>query len=360
MELKKRILVASLNWGLGHATRCIPLINALIDHNFMPVLASDGAALKILKQEFPHLETVELPSYNITYPKKAKNFKTKLLMDSPKMLLTIKAEKNLVRDLVTNNLIDGIISDNRLGVFNENIPSVFITHQLKVLSGSTSWFSSKLHQKFIKKFDECWVPDVEAEPSLSGKLGHLDKTNLKIKYIGPLSRLEKEKSSMVYDLMVLLSGPEPQRTMLENILFKELNDYKGKVLFIKGVVEDKQIKLKQGSVTIYNFMNSKALQRAINQSKVVISRSGYTTIMDLAKLEKKAFFIPTPGQYEQEYLADRLKKLKLAPSCSQDDFKIEKLDTINLYSGLQAFNHENNYKNLFSLFQSERKFTSNT
>ncbi len=116
MELKKRILVAPLNWGLGHATRCIPIINALINNNFTPIMASDGVALELLKKEFPEVKTIELPSYNITYSKKGGSFKTKLIMDSPKMLKAIKGEKKLVKKLIEDKEIDGIISDNRLGV----------------------------------------------------------------------------------------------------------------------------------------------------------------------------------------------------------------------------------------------------
>ncbi len=360
MELKKRILVAPLNWGLGHAARCIPIINALLDNNFTPVLASDGSALELLRLEFPKLETIELPSYNISYSKKAKNFRAKLLMDSPKMLKAIKAEKKLVKKLVTDNLIDGIISDNRLGVFNKNIPSVFISHQLNVLSGSTSWLSSKLHQNFIKRFYECWVPDVQHEPSLSGKLGHLEKSSLEIKYIGPISRFTKKGASEVYDLMVLLSGPEPQRTLLEEKLMTELKEFNGSVILVKGIIEAEQTCFKKDAMTIFNFLKSTELEKTINQSKIVLSRSGYTTIMDLAKLEKKAFFIPTPGQFEQEYLAKRFEDLWMVPSCKQDDFKIEMLNKADLYQGLHAYKHEINYKKLFSLFQSKRKFTANT
>ncbi len=202
--------------------------------------------------------------------------------------------------------------------YNKNVPSVFISHQLNVLSGNTSWFSSKIHQKIIKKFNECWVPDVELEPNLSGKLGHLQRTDLNLRYIGPLSRFTKVDSVIKYDLMVLLSGPEPQRTIFEEIIIKKLNDYKGSVVFVKGKVEDKQIKSQQGNITIYNFMTTEELERTINKSKIVLSRSGYTTIMDLAKLQKKAFFIPTPGQFEQEYLAKRLEDLRLVPSCNQE------------------------------------------
>lgn len=358
--MKKRILVAPLNWGLGHAARCIPIINALLDNNFEPILASDGAALELLKKEFPKLEFIELPSYNITYAKKGKNFKLKLIMDSPKWIKAIKAEKFFIKNLIKTEPIDGIISDNRLGVYNKKVPSVFISHQLNVLSGSTSWFSSKMHQKIIKKFDECWVPDVEGKQNLSGKLGHLKSSKLNIKYIGSLSRFEKMNCELIFDLMVLLSGPEPQRTLLENKLFDELKRFDGKVLFVNGVIEEQQTKLKQGNIIIYNFMKSDELERAINQSKYILSRSGYTTIMDLAKLEKKALFIPTPGQYEQEYLANRLDELKLIPFCSQEEFKIEMLKNINKYYGLSFFNHETDLKNLFGLFKGKREFTTNT
>ena len=353
MELKKRILVAPLNWGLGHTTRCIPIINALLENNFEPILASDGDALGLLKIEFPNLKTIELPSYNIRYPKNGKNFKLKLIMDSPKWLRAIKAEKKYVKNLIDKEAIDGIISDNRLGVYNKNVPSVFVSHQLNVLSGSTSWFSSKIHQKIIKKFDECWVPDIKNEPNLSGKLGHLKSSSLNIKYIGPISRLNKIECKIIYELMVLLSGPEPQRTFLENKLLNDLKGYNGDVLFVKGVIDDVQTIVKKGNITIYNFMKSDELEQAINQSDIILSRSGYTTIMDLSKLEKKAFFIPTPGQFEQEYLAKRLEESGLVPSCNQENFNIEMLNRADKYNGLSFFNYEVNYQKLFGLFKSE-------
>ncbi|NNL16404.1 MAG: glycosyltransferase, partial [Flavobacteriaceae bacterium] len=285
MELKKHILVAPLNWGLGHATRCIPIINALIEYDFIPILASDGMALDLLRIEFPELKAIELPSYNIRYSKKGKSLKVKLLIDSPRMLKAIKEEKKLVKKLVAENEIHGIISDNRYGVYNNTIPSVFITHQLNVLSGNTSWFSSKLHQQIIKKFDECWIPDVQHEPSLSGKLGHAKQNDLKLKYLGSLSRFNKADANITNDLMVLLSGPEPQRTILEKKLLEDLNNFKGSIIFVQGVVENVQTKLKRGNMTIFNFMKSGQLEKTINSSHIILSRSGYTTIMDLAKLE---------------------------------------------------------------------------
>ena len=360
MEMKKRILVAPLNWGLGHATRCMPIITSLIENGYTPILASDGMALDLLRKEFPNLDSIELPSYNITYAKKGKHFKLKLIWDSPKWLKAIKQEHAFITKLVKTELIDGIISDNRLGVHSNKIPSVFISHQLNVLSGNTSWFSSFMHQSIIKKFDECWVPDVQSNPNLSGKLGHVKHKNLNLKYIGPLSRFKKVKCKPIYDLLVLLSGPEPQRTILEEKLFEKIKEFEGKVLFVKGVIEEQQVKLEKDNLTIYNFMNSESLEKAINQSKYVISRAGYTTIMDLAKLEKKAFFIPTSGQYEQEYLATRLQNLGLAPSCNQDEFEIHNLNEIDFYKGLQSIKQDVDFSRFFRLFEGKREFTANT
>nr|WP_262921492.1 glycosyltransferase [Psychroserpens algicola] len=346
----KRILIAPLNWGLGHATRCIPIINALIAHQFEPVIASDGIALSLLKKEFPQLESYELPSYHITYPKKGEHFKLKMLKSSPKMMKAIKAEKKMVATIIESHNINGIISDNRLGVYNKNLPCVFITHQLQVLSGNTTWLSTKLHQKIIKRFQECWVPDNLGDANLSGKLGHTHMYEMPIKFIGPLSRFTKSDVPATYDVMVLLSGPEPQRSLLEEKLMSEFLKFKGKVIFVRGVVENDCHSYKKGNLSVYNYMTSSQLETAINESALVVSRSGYTTIMDLAKLNKKAFFIPTPGQFEQEYLAKRLTNLGYVPSCTQDEFTIEMLETASTYKGLSVMDYEVNYNKLFGLF----------
>lgn len=349
----KNILVAPLNWGLGHATRCIPIIRELEKNGYTPILASDGGALQLLQKEFPHLQTLNLPSYEIEYAKNGADFKWKLITNSPKMIDAIFSEKKIVKKWVKEYDLHGIISDNRLGVYSKKIPSVFITHQLNVLSGKTTWISSKLHQHFIKKFTECWIPDIEKDPNLTGKLGHLKKFNLDLTYIGPLSRLEKKDLPIKYDLMVILSGPEPQRTYLEQKLKTEVRSFDGKVIFIKGVIEKEQKIEKDGNVTYYNFMTSDEVETAFNESKIVLCRSGYTTVMDLAKLRKKALFIPTPGQFEQEYLAKRFKRNGLAPYVKQNDFKIGDLEDISLYQGLPKLEKQVHWKNLLMLFERE-------
>jgi UDP:flavonoid glycosyltransferase YjiC (YdhE family) len=347
----KNILVAPLNWGLGHATRCVPIINALILEGFNPILASDGLSLELLKKEFPKLKAVELPSYQIEYPKKGKNFNWMMFKNSPKMLKAIIGEKKVVKKLIAELNLCGIISDNRLGARSKKVPSIFVTHQLNVISGNLSWITNQLHWNSISKFNECWVPDFKNKPNLTGKLGHLKKSDFPIRYLGALSRFKKTDAPIVYDLMVLLSGPEPQRSMLEEKLKIEVGKFKGKVIFIKGVVRGEQHSETIGNITFYNYMTSETLEIALNQSEIVLCRSGYTTIMDLAKLEKKAFFIPTPGQGEQEYLARKLKEAGLVPFAAQDDFKIKNLEEVNFYTGLSMPDNNNNWKKLFSLFE---------
>ncbi len=347
----KTILIAPLNWGLGHATRCIPIIKALQENNYIPIIASDGMALELLQKEFPYIQTLKLPSYKIEYAKKGKNFKWKLIKNLPKVLKAIWKEEKKTKKWIKKYNIDGIISDNRLGVFSKKIPSVYITHQLNVFTGNTTWFTSLLHQKIIKKHKECWVPDREGNPNLSGNLGHINNSDIKLKYIGGLSRLKEKEVSKEYDLLIILSGPEPQRQILETKLITELQGYQGTTIFIKGIVEKEQKKEQIENVTFYNFMSSRQLEQAFNESEIILCRSGYTSIMDLAKLKKKAYFIPTPGQFEQEYLAKKLKRENIAPFSKQEEFKIEKLKEIESYDGFNSWESNTNWEELFEIFK---------
>ncbi|WP_025743891.1 glycosyltransferase [Aquimarina pacifica] len=351
--MNKKVLVAPLNWGLGHATRCIPIINALIEEGLEPVIASDGAALSLLKKEFPNLRSQQLPSYNIEYPKKGSNFKLKMFLNGPKIAHAINAEHKATKRILAEETYCGIISDNRMGVRHKSIPSVFITHQLTVLSGKTTSVSTKIHNKYIKKFDVCWVPDMADAPNLSGELGHPKKHSIPVTYLGPLSRFEHKVIPKKYDIMVLLSGPEPQRTMLEQKLLHEFEQSDKKIVFVRGCIEETQQTYIKNNITIHNYLTGKNLEDTINSSSLIISRSGYTTVMDLAKLKKKAFFIPTPGQFEQEYLAKRLSTHKLVPSCTQKEFTLTKLRDLNEYRGLSSFSTDIDYRELFHFFQSK-------
>lgn len=351
MNKSTNILITPLNWGLGHASRCIPIIKALKENGYKPIIASDGASLDLLKKEFPSEIFEILPNYNIQYPKNGADFKFKILSQIPKLIFAVLKEQKIVKTLIKKHQIAGIISDNRLGVFHQSIPSVYITHQIQVLSGNTTWITTKIHQYYIKKFTECWIPDVKEGLNLSGMLSHVNNAPINCKYIGPLTRFNINILEKKHDILVLLSGPEPMRTQLEEKLLFELKSLNKSILFVRGVVETNQEITVKNNFTIYNFMDTKQLEKAILESEKIICRSGYTTIMDLAYLQKKAFFIPTPGQFEQEYLAKKFKKEGSIASCKQNKFSVDKLNNIDIYTGFRKIDFSKNWPNLFSLFK---------
>jgi uncharacterized protein (TIGR00661 family) len=343
-----RIIVAPLNWGLGHASRCVPIIRFLIENKYTPILASDGNALLFLQKEFPHLEYIELPSYQISY---SKNLRGHLFLQTPKILKAVRKEREVIENFVSKNKVVGIISDNRFGVRSKKVPSVYITHQLKVLSGVFTFITSKIHQMIIRKFDECWIPDVKTS-HFSGKLSIFKNSQIKAKYIGVLSRFKKETSPVIYDVLIILSGIESQRSQLEKQLISVFKNYKGRVVFVLGKVEARQKKIIENKQIIYNFLLTEELQKRINQSAVIVCRSGYSSIMDLAVLHKKVFFIPTKNQSEQEYLARLLNEKREAPFSSQEEFSIKLLEKCENYKGLTSIETNLNLT-LFRLFKSE-------
>jgi len=350
---RKKILIAPLNWGIGHATRCVPIINALQKEGFEPIIASDGNALKFLQEEFPNLKSYKLPSYNIQYAKNGKFLKYKLLFQIPRILNIIRQEKKRIAQIVEKEQISGIISDNRFGVRSTKISSIYITHQVRVLSGFTTFLTNCFHRKIIKKFDECWIPDSFNKTKLSGKLSTVKNSKLNLKYIGLLSQFKKSNSLLKenntkQNILVLLSGPEPQRSLLEKKLIHEFSTSQKKVLFVRGILSDTSKLKNTNNINFVNFLYKNELEKAINQSEFVIARSGYSTIMDLAILQKKAFFIPTPGQTEQEYLAKHLKKLKIADFSKQKDFKIAHLKTVSNYNGFTDIENKNKFN--FEIF----------
>ena len=304
---KKRVLICPLNWGLGHAARCIPIIKSLLAHGIEVDIGSDGQALTLLREEFPKLEFLDLPGYNVTYP--YQNILFNLFNSGLNILRGWYREHGAVEKWVESQSIDVVISDNRFGCRSRYAYNIYLTHQLSIQMKSRlwSWIADFFHHQIIAKYDRCWVPDHEAiEKRLSGKLA--DAGRLKdVLYIGPLSRFVKKNVDPEYDITAVLSGPEPQRTKLESKLLPILSDFEGKVCFIRGLPgssEDLPVPDIQytGRITVKNFMTAKELNAVLLASKVIITRTGYTSIMDLETLEKSAILIPTPGQSEQEYL----------------------------------------------------------
>ncbi|ARV07288.1 glycosyltransferase [Polaribacter sp. SA4-10] len=347
----KKIIVAPLNWGLGHVSRCVPIIELLLENNFTPVLASDGKALEFLNKAFPDLESFNLPSYNISY---GKNLQWKLFLQIPKIVSAVKNEQKVIAEFIDKDKeVVGVISDNRFGVRSCKVPSIYITHQINVFSGSTTFLTSYIHQKIIKKFDECWIPDTP-NSTFSGKLSST-KINSTLKYIGVLSRFKKENLDKTIDVLLLISGPEPNRTFLEDTLKSAFKNDKRNIVFVLGKVEEVEKKWAEENIIFYNFLLTDKLEKLINSAKIVVCRSGYSSIMDLSVLEKKVFFIPTKNQPEQAYLANYLTEKRMAPQCSLKDFSVEKLLEDKDYKGLKSEEIKLN-SNLFSLFHSKRKF----
>jgi len=349
VKTKKRILVAPLNWGIGHATRCIPIIEQLITHDYEVIIAADGRPMHLLNSEFPHLEMIRFSGYNIRYSTYLPMNIT-MILQLPKFFLGVKKENNTLNEIIKDYKIDGIISDNRYGLYSNKIPCVFITHQLEI---KTPYFTNYIRQfnyKYINKYNACWVMD-DKENNLAGNLSMPNQLPKNAIYIGRQSRFKKEVKDKKYDFLAIVSGPEPQRTILEKGLIKALKTRQEKSLIVLGKPELNETK-EIGNLTIISHLNAKDLNHAILQSDLIICRSGYSTIMDLEKLGKKAFLIPTPGQTEQEYLAKKLHQKNICYYQSQNKFDFDKaIIESKKYAGFSKVKkQERNWEKLFSLF----------
>jgi hypothetical protein len=327
-------LIAPLDWGLGHATRCIPIINELIHQGALVTIAANGPQKTLLQQEFPRLEFLEIPGYEMTY-KAGILLKWALLFRIPILLRKIKKENFWLEEILKHRNMDLVISDNRYGLFNNKLYSVFITHQLCIQSGWTSsltigrWVENKIlkwHYKLIAKFSACWVPDQEGKDSLAGKLSHPPVLpSVPVSYIGILSRFKKtEKNIINNSLLVLLSGPEPQRTEFETILLRQLAGSSMQTTVVRGLPgTEVPASLIRDGVKIYSHLSSSELNELIDESEFIIARSGYSTTMDLIKKKRNAILVPTPGQTEQEYLGTYMMEKEWMYSIAQKNFNLE-------------------------------------
>lgn len=323
---KLSILVAPLDWGLGHATRCIPIIYALQNLGASVILAAEGATAALLQNEFPVAVILPLKGYRIRYSKNKSTFFLKLLSQVPGIYFKTKKENKWLNKIVKEYSIDAIISDNRFGLYHKQLPCVYITHQLHIETGigNLNRLVQKLHYKFINRFTQCWVPDVGGQQNLAGKLSHPQKLPLiPVKYLGILSRFKNQDQHIENDLLILLSGPEPQRTIFENILLQQLQNNIVDAIIVRGLPLEKKKITAPGNLKIINHLSAAELSKCIQQSKWILARAGYSTIMDLAALQKKAILVPTPGQGEQEYLAVYLKEKKIFYTCPQQSFLLK-------------------------------------
>ena len=317
------VLVAPLDWGLGHATRCIPIIKELSRQGARVIVAASGSQKQLLKQEFPNLECLEIPAYNIRY-KPGFFLKWALLLRIPALLRQIKRENRWLAEIVRNYKIDGLISDNRYGLYHKSLYCVFLTHQVYIQSGlgagkksdhpaiNAHWVDKQIlkwNYRLISKFSACWIPDQPGSHSIAGALTHPPgippPPSIPFQYIGILSRFHySEQRVKENSLLILISGPEPQRTRFEKKLLSQLTGIHLDIVLVRGLPGSKDpIPFQHDRLKIYNHLNAAALNELLLESEYIVARSGYSTMMDLIKLRRNAILVPTKGQTEQEYLA---------------------------------------------------------
>lgn len=301
----ERTLIAPLHWGLGHAARCIPIINNEMQAGNEVYIAATGGQKALLTDHFPAATFVEIPFMEITYPKDG-NMVRHFALSGPRLLHSIWREHQVLKTLIQKHELTKVISDSRFGLWNPNVKSIFITHQIEIQSPVFQGLINLLNRWIIRKYDEVWIPDYEAFPGLAGKLSHPKKLPVNAQYIGPLSRFKKPNQTTaqkLWDAVALISGPEPQRTLFEAEITRKFIESGEKALILKG-----QPNLTENTVfeniSIVNHLKDEELVNALLGAKTIYARSGYSTIMDLHALGLTAIYFPTPGQTEQEYLAE--------------------------------------------------------
>ncbi len=322
--------------GIGHATRSIPLIKKLVEEGNEVVLISYGRALELLQQEFPELRSYVLEDFPIQYPERAHQFIPYFFSKSNKIMRSmIKGHKQFLKIQEKENF-DILISDSRYDVFHRDRPSFLIIHQLRIMVPMRFLREmTLLYNAYMSKyFTKILIPDFEHEP-LSGDMSHnfgmISKN--RVEYIGPLSSFQKRELPRDIDALISISGPEPQRTIFEKLVLQQLSELDGNIVVTLGKPESGE----DCNGHIYSYVSREKREELMNRSKLVISRSGYSTIMDLYAIGGKAMFIPTPGQPEQEYLARYLEERKISGFMPQENLDLKKLmERAKYYKGFKG------------------------
>ena len=340
MTTKKNILVSPLNWGLGHASRLVSVIKELQNLGHNVIIGGNGVSIDLLKEFFPKLEYVFIPSNVFIYGKR-KSFTIPFYFSFIKFTINVFKEHFALKRIIKKHNINAVISDNRLGLYNKNIKSIYISHQLNIYTKEKqkrkSFWATYLNQYFIKKYDYCWIPDIEnKEKSLTGRLSE-NANKLNSVFIGTISRFDNYHQNInnhiekKYDYICLLSGPEPQRSILENIIISKFENTTQKIVILRGLPKSNVSKQNTENITFLNHSDDETLLNYIIRSKKIICRSGYSTIMDILSLNRRAILVSTPKQPEQEYIASRLSK----------NYGFIKIDQKNLHNiNLSELNYE--------------------
>ncbi|MEZ4772154.1 MAG: hypothetical protein R3D00_03155 [Bacteroidia bacterium] len=334
---RKQIFIAPLDWGLGHATRSARLIDLLLEAGADVVAGGSGASLMLLQQQFPSIRTFTLPAYNVSYARNHWQV-ARILSQTPRLAGVIRAENRRLREILKTIRIDGIISDNRYGIHSPDIPSVFVCHQLHpLLPSGLKWMEpavSRLHQAAMRHFDQIWVPDYDGSFNLSGDLSHRFPLSQNICFTGPLSRFQSLTQlpdtfghtlldKYPPEVLAIISGPEPQRTLFERMVERQAKEISKVIWLVRGKSDQAEVAVRGNLVSI-SHLPSDLLALAIARAGTLISRSGYSSLMDYHILGvTQPVLIPTPGQTEQEYLATKMQAMGQALVFSQNAFSMK-------------------------------------
>ncbi len=291
---------------------------------------------RFINSSIEGVETAGLEGYEVQYSRSKSGFMPVLMMQVPKLLLKIQKEQEWLQNLTAERKIDGIVSDNRYGLYHDSIDSVFMTHQLSVITGLGSTSDSlvrKLHYRLIERFRRCWIVDLPGKPNLSGKLAHPRTLPRNAEYLGLLSQLHydgKAKGEVAGGdyILVLLSGPEPQRSILSDLLWQQAVKLEEKIVFVEGSMSAGRKASVPRHIEYHLQLTKQHLVPLMENAEVVICRSGYSTLMDLTALGKKAILIPTPGQTEQEFLGQHLQE--------QGSFLCRKQEEFDLFEAISS------------------------
>jgi len=330
MSLKtgRKVLIGCLDWGLGHATRSSAIIRMLKSRGYEPVIASSGLPLLWLEKMFPELETIALYNPRIRYSVHPRYFLFRIGLQLPLLMFSVYKDKKKVRSLLRLRPdIVAIFSDHRLGFYSANRPSVMIAHQLNLpipLPKLLAWPLQKIYSKMLSRFNTLWIPDLPGGDGLSGKLSrpfeHHD-----MHFVGPLSSFLGSVTGSGFHVLILLSGPEPQRSILEKICLSLAPDSAIQVVLVRGTTLPCLYPIPE-KWECFDFLYGSALEELMKNARLVICRSGYSTLMDLYRLGLPALFVPTPGQPEQEYLSILHAAGGSWMSVSQDALSTEKVN----------------------------------
>ncbi|NQT34921.1 hypothetical protein HQ587_07010 [bacterium] len=351
----KNILICPLDWGLGHATRSIPIIRKLCNADANVIIGADRRPYALLKKEFPLLTMIRMPGYEVEYSHSSR-MALKMIRQVPRIIKMINVEHRQLQKIIRQYGIDLVISDGRFGLWSKDVSCVYLTHQVMVKFP----FSLKLleplfyllHRRQAHHYTECWIPDYSGSRNLTGDLSHKYKPPANAYYIGPQTRFSEEISLQTnsqttavdsqqtekIDLLVILSGPEPQRTIFENIVIEQVRMIPSlNTLILQGLTDRKETRQVTDNVRIVSHISTQEMNVAILNAGMILTRPGHTTIMDLAMLHRRAILVPTPGQTEQEYLAKKFLRNQEFYCENQSDFNLARaLENVKKYDGMKV------------------------